>query len=33
LGMLVIRDRRNETDKTKHQIQAIEFVLGIRDSL
>lgn len=33
LGTLVIRERRNETDKTKHQIQAIEWVLGIRESL
>lgn len=33
LGMLVTRDQRNSTDKTKHQIQAIEFVLGIKDSL
>lgn len=33
LGTLVMRERRNETDKTKHQIQAIEWVLGIRDGL
>jgi ParB/RepB/Spo0J family partition protein len=33
LGTLVMRERRNETDKTKHQIQAIEWVLGVRDSL
>ncbi len=33
LGMLVTRDQRNATDKTKHQIQAIEYVLGIRDTL
>jgi ParB family chromosome partitioning protein len=33
LGMLVTRDQRNSTDKTKYQIQAIEYVLGIRDVL
>lgn len=33
LGMLVTRDQRNSTDKTKYQIQAIEYVLGIRDTL
>lgn len=33
LGMLVTRDQRNSTDKTKHQLQAIEYVLGIRDAL
>lgn len=33
LGTLVTRDQRNSTDKTKHQIQAIEYVLGIRDAL
>ena len=33
LGMLVTRDQRNSTDKTKYQIQAIEYVLGIRDAL
>ena len=33
LGMLVTRDQRNSTDKTKYQIQAIEYILGIRDSL
>ena len=33
LGTLVTRDQRNSTDKTRHQIQAIEYVLGIRDAL
>lgn len=33
LGMLVTRDQRNSTDKTKYHIQAIEYVLGIRDAL
>lgn len=33
MGTLVIREQRNETEKTKHQIQAIEYVLGLRDSL
>ncbi len=33
LGTLVTRDQRNSTEKTKHQIQAIEFVLGIKDTL
>ena len=33
LGTLVIRERRNPTEKTTHQIHALEFVLGIRDSL
>lgn len=33
LGTLVTRDRRNSTEKTTHQIQAIEYVLGLRDSL
>lgn len=33
LGTLVTRDQRNSTDKTKHQIHAIEYVLGLRDAL
>jgi ParB-like chromosome segregation protein Spo0J len=33
LGTLVIRERRNSTERTAHQIAALEFVLGIRDSL
>ena len=33
LGTLVIRDRKNSTDKTTHQIHAIEYVLGLRDTL
>jgi hypothetical protein len=33
LGTLVMRERRNVTEKTTHQIQAIEFVLGLRDTL
>lgn len=33
LGTLVIRDQRNSTDKTKFQIQILEYVLGLRDAL
>lgn len=33
LGTLVTRDQRNSTDKTRYQIQAIEYVLGLKDSL
>lgn len=33
LGTLVIRDRRSSSDKTTYQIHAIEYVLGLRDSL
>lgn len=33
LGTLVMRERRNATEKTAHQIQAIEWVLGLRDTL
>lgn len=33
LGTLVQRDQRNSTDKTKFQIQTLEFVLGLRDTL
>lgn len=33
LGTLVTRDQRNSTDKTKYHIQALEYVLGIRDAL
>lgn len=33
LGTLVNREQRNATDKTKYQLQAIEYVLGLRDTL
>lgn len=33
LGMLVARDQRNSTDKSRYLIQAIEFALGLRDAL
>lgn len=33
LGILVERDNRNTSEATTHKIQAIEWVLGLRDSL
>lgn len=33
LGVLVERENRNASDKTKHQLHAIEWVLGLRDTL
>src|SRR5882672_11444452 len=33
LGTLVNREQRHATDKTKYQLQAIEYVLGLRDTL